>query len=142
MTEISDRPSNEPIKLNGRAKVEVADPEVAPPTERRRFTAAYKVGILEEAERCSEPGQIGALLRREGLYSSHLSKWRAQRRQGELTGLEAKRRGRPSEAQAQELGRLQRENEQLKAQLARADMIMAAQKKLCQLLDLPSSEGR
>ena len=60
------------------------DPEVLPKAERRQFSAEYKLRLLAEADRCSEPGQIGALLRREGLYSSHLSKWRQQRERGAL----------------------------------------------------------
>lgn len=60
------------------------DPEVLPKAERRQFSAEYKLRVLAEADRCSEPGQIGALLRREGLYSSHLSKWRQQRERGAL----------------------------------------------------------
>ena len=80
------------------------DPEVPSKARRRRFTAKYKLEILEEAEQCSEPGEIGALLRREGLYSSHLSKWRDQREAGALAGLEPKKRGRkprPHDPQAQ-----------------------------------------
>ena len=64
--------------------VHEADPEVLPKAERRQFSADYKLRVLAEADRCSEPGQIGALLRREGLYSSHLSKWRQQRERGAL----------------------------------------------------------
>jgi transposase-like protein len=102
---------------------------------RRRFSAAYKQRILEEADRCSASGELGALLRREGLYSSHLTRWRAQRRAGQL---EPQNRGRQADLQAAELKRLQRENQRLKAQLERAELIMDAQKKLCQLLNLPS----
>jgi transposase len=72
----------------------VPDPEVVPQAKRRRFNAEYKVRILEEADACSEPGEIGALLRREGLYSSHLTTWRRQREQGHLEGLSPKKRGR------------------------------------------------
>ncbi len=141
MVDGTDRSSQEPSQLNGRAKSEVPDPEVSPSGRRRRFTAAYKLSILSEAEGCREPGEVGALLRREGLYSSHLSKWREQRRQGELAGLEAKKRGRPIDPQAEEIERLRRENERLKSQLARAEVIIEAQKKLSQLLMLPLSEG-
>ena len=120
---------------NGQLKADVPDPEVTPPIRRRRFTVTYKQGILEEAERCTQPGELGALLRREGLYASHLTRWRAQRRAGQL---EPQRRGRKADPQAAELARLQRENQRLKAQLERAELIIDAQKKLCQLLNLPS----
>ena len=119
---------------NGQFKADVPDPEVIAPLRRRRFTATYKQRILEEAERCTQPGELGALLRREGLYASHLTRWRAQRRAGQL---EPQRRGRKADPQAAELARLQRENQRLKAQLERAELIIDAQKKLCQLLNLP-----
>jgi len=96
--------------------------------------------LLEEADRCREPGEVGALLRREGLYSSHLAQWREQRRQGELSGLQGQKRGRKAEPQAAELAQLRRENERLKVQLERAAFIIEAQKKLCQLFNLPLSE--
>jgi transposase len=122
-------------RSDGQLKADVPDPEVVPPVQRRRFTATYKQGILEEAERCTQPGELGALLRREGLYSSHLTRWRAQQRAGQL---EPQKRGRKADPQAAELVRLQRENQRLKAQLERAELIIDAQKKLCQLLNLPS----
>jgi len=123
------------VPSNGQLKAAGPDPEVVALRRRRRFSVAYKQRILEEAERCSEPGEVGALLRREGLYSSHLTRWRAQRRGRQL---EPQKRGRQADLQAAELKRLQRENERLKAQLERAELIIDAQKKLCQLLNLPS----
>jgi transposase len=110
---------------NGQLKPAEPDPEVVPVRQRRRFSAVYKQRILEEAERCRQPGEVGALLRREGLYSSHLTRWRQQRRSGQL---EPRKRGRQADAQAAELKRLQRENERLKAQLERAELIIDAQK--------------
>jgi len=101
---------------------------------RRRFTAEYKLRILQEADRCA-PGELGALLRREGLYSSNLSKWRWQRQAGQLAGLRPKKRGRTVDARAQELARLERENARLQAQLERAELIIEAQKKLLVLLN-------
>jgi transposase len=80
------------------------------------------------------------LLRREGLYSSHLTTWRRQRDRGQLAGLTPKKRGRKPEPQAAELARLQRENEQLKARLEQAETIIEVQKKLSQMLGLPSAE--
>ncbi|GAB4544995.1 MAG: transposase [Anaerolineae bacterium] len=134
--DVSQQLRSHQVPSNGQSKADVPDPEVTPPI-RRRFTATYKQRILDEAERCTQPGELGALLRREGLYSSHLTRWRAQQRAGQL---EPQRRGRKADPQAAELVRLQRENQRLKAQwpkarytLERAELIIDAQKKLCQL---------
>src|SRR3972149_1244076 len=108
---------------------------VARPT-RRRFSAEYKLRMLQEADRCG-PGEVGALLRREGLYSSHLTHWRQQRESGALAALTAKKRGPKGDPQAEALARLRRENAKLQAKLARADLIIDAQKKLLVLLNLP-----
>jgi transposase-like protein len=108
------------------------DTEVVPKAARRRFTAEYKRRILQEAHACGA-GELGALLRREGLYSSHLTLWRRQQAAGELTGLSAKKRGPKVDAQAVELARLQRENERLQVKLQQAEAIIAAQKKLAEL---------
>ena len=117
------------------------DPEVVPKAKRRQFTAKYKLRVLEEADRCTERGQIGELLRREGLYSSHLSKWRQQRARGQLQGLAPKKRGRKSQdPSVAELARLRRENERLRVQLEQAEIIIDVQKKLAQLLGLPTDE--
>ena len=121
---------------------EEPDPQVVPKAERRQFSAEYKLRILDEADRCTEHGQIGALLRREGLYSSHLTTWRRQRDQGTL----GQKRGRKADPQAAEIKRLQRENEQLRARLERAEHIIDVQKKLAQLLgtspdETPSNES-
>jgi transposase-like protein len=119
----------------------VPDPEVVPKAKRRQFTAKYKLNILEQADRCSKRGQIGELLRREGLYSSHLSKWRQQRARGQLQGLSPKKRGRKSEnPSATELAQLRRENERLRAQLEQAEIIIDVQKKLAKLLGLTTNE--
>jgi transposase-like protein len=123
------------------SETRVHDPEVVPQAKRRRFTAQYKLRILEEADRCTERGQIGELLRREGLYSSYLSKWREQRARGQLHGLASKKRGRPAEAPAAaELARLRRENERLRVQLEQAEVIIDVQKKLAELLGLTTAE--
>jgi transposase-like protein len=111
------------------------DPEVVPRAKRRQFSATYKLRILQEVDECKQRGQIGALLRREGLYSSQLTDWRRERASGQLQGLSSPKRGRPRDEQATELASLRQENEQLKAQLAQADLIMAAQKKLAQALE-------
>ena len=126
-------------------KSNVADPEVVPRAKRRRFRAEYKLRILEEAEACSERGQIGSLLRREGLYSSHLTTWRHQREQGQLEALSPKNRGRkPSvdEALAKELAELKRENQRLENRLQQAETIIEVQKKLSGLLGLTLNENQ
>lgn len=113
------------------------DPEVSERTRRRRFTATYKLRLLEEADACHAPGQLGALLRREGLYSSHLADWRRQRAAGALAALAPQRRGRPAAPELQpELNRLRAENERLTRQLAAAEAIIEIQKKVSALLGL------
>ena len=124
-------------------KSNVPDPEVVPQAKRRYFSAEYKLRILEEAEACSERGQIGSLLRREGLYSSHLATWRQQREQGQLDGLSPKKRGRkPSvdEALMKELAELKRDNQRLENRLQQAETIIEMQKKLSGLLGLTPEE--
>jgi transposase-like protein len=91
--------------------VKMPDPEVVPKAERRRFTAEYKLRILAEADACTQRGEIGALLRREGLYRSHLDKWREQRRAGALQALAPQKRGPKPDPQAAEIARLRHENE-------------------------------
>lgn len=110
------------------------DPQVVPKAERRRFSAEYKQRILAEADACTERGQIGALLRREGLYSSHLDKWRTQRERGVLQALAPQKRGPKPDPQAAEIVQLRRENEQLRTRLQRAEHIIEVQKKLAELL--------
>ena len=124
---------------NGQLSPTIPDPEVIAKPQRRRFSAEYKYRILQEAEACTQPGEVGALLRREGLYSSHLTTWRQQRQRGERQGLAPAKRGRKTDPQAAELARLQHENAQLKAQLERAELIIEVQKKLSQLLGQPTS---
>ena len=125
---------------NGTSSLEapagVASDEVVARPTRRRFSATYKLRILQEADRCA-PGEVGALLRREGLYSSHLTHWRQQRQAGALVALAAHKRGPKVDPQAEELARLQREIAKLQAKLARADLIIDAQKKLLVLLNQP-----
>jgi len=129
-------PEQQQQQANG-LEAQIPDPEVVPKAKRRQFSAKYKLCILEEADRCTKRGQIGALLRREGLYSSHLSKWRQQRARGQLRGLAPKKRGRKGQDPSlAELVRLQRENERLRAQLAQAEIIIDVQKKVAQLLGL------
>jgi len=113
-----------------------------PKAKRRKFSAEYKVRILEEADRCTERGEIGALLRREGLYSSHLSTWRRQRDQGILSGLSPKKRGRKGKDDLEkELAELRRENKRLQARLEEAELVIDVQKKLSRLLGLAAEEN-
>ena len=123
---------------------ETPNPQVESKEPRRAFTTAYKLSILAQADRCENSGEIGALLRREGLYSSHLSNWRRLRREGTLQALEPKQRGpkaalRPAERR--ELEQLCRRNAQLEHELEKARTIIDVQKKLSVLLsNLPEDE--
>jgi len=119
-----------------KTSVLLPNPQVTPKAERRRFSPEYKLRILAEADACTERGAIGALLRREGLYASHLEKWRRQRGRGALEGLTTQKRGRKVAAEAAELMRLQRENAALQARLQQAETIIEVQKKLSTLLGL------
>ena len=118
----------------------ISDPKAVPKAKRRQFTAEYRLRILLEADRCTERGQIGALLRREGLYSSHLSKWRQQRERGQLQALSSKRRGKSQDPSAEKVAQLQRDNERLRARLEQAEIIIDVQKKLSQLLGLTTDK--
>lgn len=117
------------------------DPEVPEKAARRTFPAEYKLQVLREADACKEPGQIGALLRREGLYSSHLTAWRHQREAGALQGLHPRRRGKkphrrdPVEGENQ---RLRRQVAELERKLEQARTIIDVQKKVSQLLQRDS----
>jgi transposase len=124
---------------------EQLNPEVNA-TPHRRFSAKEKLRILKEADACTQPGEIGALVRREGIYSSYLSRWRRARDQGELDGLSAKKRGPKKTADrelAEEIAALRRENERLQARLKQAETIIDVQKKLSQILgvELPAQES-
>ena len=113
--------------------------EVTEKPKRRTFDATYRQRIVEEADRCVKLGQIGELLRREGLYSSQLSTWRRQRDMGVLDALSSKKRGRkskPLDSATQELERLRREKEQLAERLRQAEAIIEVQKKISELLGL------
>ena len=112
------------------------DPEVPEKAVRRRFTAEYKLAILREVDQCQTPGDIGVLLRREGLYSSHLTTWRRQR----ALGLKPKQRGRkpnPVHPLQEENVNLRKENFRLQKRLKRAELIIDIQKKISQMLGIP-----
>ena len=121
------------------------DPEVVAKPKRRRFTAQYRLRILEEAERCTEPGEVGRLLRREGLYSSHLTAWRKARRDGALRGLSSKKRGvkakvrNPLEPRVHEL---EAQVARLEKELHKAHTILDVQGKVAGLLGFSLKDGK
>ena len=113
--------------------------EVVAKATRRRFTAEYKLKILREAEACTQPGELGALLRREGLYSSNVTTWRAQRERGELLGLTPKKRGPVPQAKnplAAKVATLEREVTRYKARAERAEALVELQKKVAEFLGI------
>ena len=117
-----------------------ADTEVVPRARRRQFSNADKRRILDAADRCTQPGEIGALLRREGVYSSSLSTWRRQREAADLAALAPQKRGPkpdPAAAEARQIAQLMRENERLKSQLDKARLVIEVQKKVAALLGSP-----
>jgi transposase-like protein len=118
----------------------VAETEVMAKAQRRRFTAEYKRRIVREADRCTKPGELGALLRREGLYSSHLTSWRAARDRGELAGLAPKPRGpkvTPPDPRDKKLAEQEREIARWKQRAERAEALVEVQKKVAALLGAP-----
>jgi len=123
--------------------MEVRETEVVAKATRRRFTAEYKRRVLQEAERAQAPGEVGALLRREGLYSSHLASWRAARERSELAGLAAKRRGpKPKlrDERDRRIADLERETKRLRKHLERAEAVIEVQKKISLLLGVELPE--
>lgn len=125
---------------NGTVAPTPPDPEVKPKATRRTFTAQQKLKILKETDEL-EPGELGAFLRRRGLYSSHISTWRKQREEGLLASLAPKKRGCPPKPpEARRVTELEREIGQLRKKLERAETIIDVQKKLCELLGLPPAK--
>jgi len=119
------------------APVFIAEPEVPEKARRRRFSAKYKLRILDAADNCVERGQLGELLRREGLYSSHLTKWRKQRNEGSLKALKPRKRGRKAKPQnplTKRVSELERENEILRKRIEHAELIIDVQKKVSRIL--------
>ena len=116
------------------------DPEVPEKPQRRQYSAEYKLRVLKEAEACRLPGEIGALLRREGLYSSILTNWRRERDRGYMSGLASKKRG-PKANETNPLARrvaeLERENRKLQKRLEEAQIIIEFQKKVADVLGIP-----
>lgn len=126
-----NQPVNSPVDSSNNPEI-----EVVAKAHRRRFTVGYKLRILQEADSCGAGG-VGAILRREGLYSSNLTKWRQQRREGLLVS--RKRGPKPSmdESSRKELSRLERENARLSRRLKQAEQIIEVQKKISDLLGIP-----
>jgi transposase-like protein len=121
------------------------DPEVAAKPKRRQFTAEYRLRILEEADRCTEPGEVGQLLRREGLYSSHLTAWRKARRNGALRGLASKKRGAKPKARnplEPKVRQLEAEVARLEGELHKAHTILDVQEKVAGLLGFSLESGK
>ncbi len=120
-------------------KAVIPDPQVSARPQRRHFSAAYKARVVEEAESCTEPGAIGALLRREGLYSSQLSAWRKLYRAGALQALRDDKRGRKATKHplVDEVAQLRKANERLAERLERAETIIEIQKKVATMLGIP-----
>jgi len=138
---LADRSVGEAIEMG-------AGVEVVAKATRRRFSTTYKRRVLQEAARCTKPGELGALLRREGLYSSHLATWRAAQARGELAGENVRRRGpkpRPVSTDVKRILQLEHENRRLRARAERAEALVEVQKKLSALLhacDDASTEPR
>lgn len=116
-----------------KVREEMPKTEVVAKAKRKRYTAAEKLRILREVDACQGSGEIGALLRREGIYSSYLTTWRRQRERGELDGLAPQRRGPKPNPEAIELAKLRRENARLQKRLEQAEFIIDFQKKVAQM---------
>ncbi len=126
---------------NKTSDVHVPDPEVVEKPKYRSFTLDYKHSIVAQADACTKPGEVGALLRREGLYDSHLSKWRALFNNAGKKALEPQKRGpkpksETDKAQSETLKRLQKENARLQARIEQAELIIDVQKKVAELLGI------
>jgi len=125
------------VSADGAAGEGSRDPEVVEKAKRRRFAAEYRLKIVRAAEACRGSGEIGALLRREGLFSSQLSTWRRQWEEGALEGLRARKRGPKAKAVDPRVKKLEQENARLVRKLKKANAIIAFQKKVHELLGIP-----
>lgn len=115
--------------------------EVLETVKRRTFSKAFKLSFLEQADRCTKPGELGKLLRCKGLYSSHLAAWRAQRHDGSLEALGRKRGPKTKTTpEHRDIEKLQRENERLRRKLEQAEKIIDVQKKLSEIWEIPLKE--
>ena len=122
----------------------VPDPELVEQAKRRSFTAGYKLEILAKADACTKPGEVGELLRREGLYTSHLTYWRKQRKDGALKELGRPRGRKPADRRDAELAELRRRTERLESELAKARKVIEIQGKCAarRLVVSPAQPGR
>jgi len=120
---------------NGAGPAVAPDPELVQRPQRRRYSAAYKLRIVQEADACTAPGEVGALLRREGLYTSHLTYWRKQRDAGALRELGRPRGPKPADRRDRELAELRERNERLEAELQKAQKVIEIQGNLSALLE-------
>ena len=131
--------------MEAQVNVVAEDVQVAAKPRRRTYTAEYKRRLLKEADACTAPGAVGALLRREGLYTSHLVVWRRARRRGELAALAPKRRGRkptPVDPRERKIAELERQLAQMTGRAERAEGLVELQKKLAALLGRPLESER
>jgi transposase len=149
-SEASREPLTPQVPVDGDSPSgQVPDSEVSERPTRRRFTAAYKLRILEDADRCRDSQGIGSLLRREGLYSSHLTTWRRQRQEGSLSALAPRKRGRRAvqpHPDTQRVAQLEREKRRLERRLKQAEALLELQKKVSEILGIalpptPIDEG-
>ena len=120
---------------NGATPIAAGDPELVERPRRRRFSAEYKLGVLAAADACTRPGEVGALLRREGLYTSHLTYWRTQRRDGALKKLGQSRGRKPADRRDQQIAELTRRAERAEAELAKAKKVIEIQGNVSALLE-------
>ena len=130
-------------RATGISSTAIPNPEVPEKASRRSYTAEYKRRILKEAEACKEQGQIGALLRREGLYSSNLTSWRHQAERGTLDALSSKKRGpkaRKTDPSVRRIAEQEREIQKLRVKLRKAELIIGAQKKIVEIFQLPDDQ--
>lgn len=121
----------------GTSRATAPDPEVPAKVPRRRFSAEYRLRILKQADACKKPGELGALLRREGLYSSLLTNWRRQREHGALREMRGRRRGPKARPVDPRVKQLEAENRRLQRKVQRAETIIALQKKVAEILGIP-----
>lgn len=128
----------------GEERIGQADPEVLPKKKRRYYTTKFKLSILEQVEQLTEQGQIGTLLRKEGLYYATISKWRKQREQGAFQGLSEKRGPKKikNNQEQKRIHELELENTRLKKQLQKAETIIDFQKKISEILEFSNSESK
>ncbi len=143
MGDVKRNPARDPGQAAAKERSAAPDPEVPEKPQRRRYSAEYKLRILQEADMCREPGEIGVLLRREGLYFSHLKTWRRQREEGTLAALSPRKRGRkatPVSPLSRRVAELEEENRRLTERLKQAETIIDVQKKVSEILRIPASD--